>query len=319
MKDRQILNTPKITTESEGKDRCFDIVSIVVTHNRKKLLLKCLDLLINQSTPTDILIVNNASTDGTEQELKSTGLIDNIRIHYIYLNVNTGGAGGFHYGLKYAFEQGWDWFWLMDDDAEPHKSALEKLFYQGTDKESIYGSAAISRLNEKVILCFGVKRYNQNKSIEYIDEYKLLNSSEQVVWLPFLGFLIHRNTVLKIGLPDKIFFIRNDDLEYGERAKRHGIKIYLIKESIIEHPLQPTMKFILFGITIYHRSMPAWKMYYEVRNKIIVSKRYYSLLGWIRVMSGVSLQIILCILTEKCKKAYIKSFFQGLTYGIFKT
>ena len=35
---------------------------------------------------------------------------------YHYLESNTGGSGGFNYGLSRAYDDGYEWFWLMDDD-----------------------------------------------------------------------------------------------------------------------------------------------------------------------------------------------------------
>jgi hypothetical protein len=62
--------------------------------------------------------------------------------------------------------------------------------------------------------------------------------------------------------------------------------------------------------------MPTWKMYYEVRNKIIIAKRYYSVLSGIKTISGVTLQIIMSIIIEKNKSDYLKAFFQGIIDGI---
>ncbi len=308
-------NALKISKPLHGKRRCNNIVSIVVTYNRKEMLLKCLDLLLNQKRQTDILIVDNASTDGTEHKLKSSGLMDEKRIHYVYLNQNTGGAGGFHYGLKYAFEHGWNWFWLMDDDAEPHIDSLEKLFLHASNYDHIYGSVAVSNTDGSVKLCFPAKIIIGSKT-KIVEDYDKLASEERVAWLPFLGFFVHRNTIKKIGLPDKKLFIRNDDIEFSERAKKQSIGIYLIKESIIEHPFQPTIPFFLFSRQLYYRSMPPWKMYYEVRNKIIIAKRHYTLLSGIKSFSGVSLQVLLSLLFEKDKNAYLKSYFNGILDGI---
>lgn len=110
--------------------------------------------MLKQTVSTDVLIVDNASTDGTEDNLISSGLLNNEKIHYIKLDENTGGAGGFHYGLKYACKKGWRWFWIMDDDAEPHHDALEKLVALSNDKNSIYGSAAVADLKGTFKLCF---------------------------------------------------------------------------------------------------------------------------------------------------------------------
>jgi rhamnopyranosyl-N-acetylglucosaminyl-diphospho-decaprenol beta-1,3/1,4-galactofuranosyltransferase len=300
------------------KDRSADIVAIVVTYNRKDMLRRCIDLLLNQTASSDVLIVDNASTDGTEDSLLSCGLLDNHKVHYIKLSENTGGAGGFHYGLKYAYERGWCWFWIMDDDAEPHNDALEKLVGHPVDGNNIYGSAAVAHLNGEIKLCFPMKIIHSNAKIFFIEDYSRINNIENVVWLPFLGLFIHRNVIEKIRLPDRELFIRNDDVEYSERAKSNGMKIFLIKESVIEHPLQPTIPFVILGRQLYYKSTPPWKMYYEVRNKIIIAKRYYPFLSALRSISGVTLLIFLSILFEKNKMGYLNAYLKGIKDGILK-
>ena len=307
--------TINISIREKDKIRRNDIVAIVVTHNRKELLLKCVQSLLAQTIPTDILIVDNASTDGTEKKLESFGLFDSQKIHYLFLNRNTGGAGGFHHGLKYAFDKGWSWFWMMDDDADPQKMALEELLQQNPNKNNIYGSVAVDNLENEDKLCFPIKRTSASKT-ELVENYRDLAPEERVAWLPFLGFFINRCVVEKIGFPDKTLFIRNDDIEYAEKAKIQGIKIILIKASVIKHPLQPTIPFSLLGRQLYYRSMPPWKTYYEVRNKIIIAKRYYPLLGGIESLSGATLQLFISIMIEKEKKAYLKAYFQGALDGI---
>lgn len=299
-----------------SQKRCFQVVSIVVTYNRNIQLLKCLNLLINQTNDTDILIINNASTDGTENILKNQGFLDNKKIHYICLKENTGGSGGFYYGLKFSLEKGWDYFWLMDDDAEPHLDALKKIFKQNLKfGDCVLGSTALHHINGEKKLCFPLKRISSSKT-EIIENYDSLLNRELVAWLPFLGFFINKNLVYKVGFPDKNLFIRNDDIEYAERLKRNKVKIYLIKESVIEHPFQPTISFNLFQKRLFYRSMPAWKMYYEVRNKIIIAKRYYNLPQAIIALTGVSLQVLFSIFSETSKKAYLEAYLLGIIAGI---
>jgi GT2 family glycosyltransferase len=292
------------------------VVGIVVTFNRKFLLINCLKSLFNQSLGADILIVNNASTDGTFQLLKSSGYYENAKIYYLELDKNTGGAGGFYYGLKYAIENGWEWFWLMDDDAEPDRKALEYLVMCATNKNNIYGSAAISEISNRIKLCFPVKKTIDNNKQTIIDDYNYLQNIEEVLWLPFLGFFINRKLVQKIGLPDKDFFIRNDDVEYSERAKLKGAKIYLVKNSVIRHPYQPSITFKFFGRPIYYRHMDAWKVYYEVRNKLIIAKRYYSIKAGFKSFMGISFQVVLSVLIERDKLSYIIAYLNGIKDGL---
>ncbi|MEJ5168402.1 MAG: glycosyltransferase, partial [Arcobacteraceae bacterium] len=109
------------------------ICTVVVTYNRYNLLKECLDALLNQTYKTDILLVDNASTDGTDNKIKEDGYLEHSNLIYRRLESNLGGAGGFHFGVKYALENNYDFVWLMDDDAEPELDCLE-LLMNHTDK-----------------------------------------------------------------------------------------------------------------------------------------------------------------------------------------
>ena len=111
------------------------VAAIVVTFNRKNLLLKNIHSLLKQSFPVDhIFIIDNASTDGTADAVKN-GLGNNRNITYIKLDKNIGSSGGFNRGLKRAYSWGADWFWILDDDVAPEPDCLENLLnYQDISK-----------------------------------------------------------------------------------------------------------------------------------------------------------------------------------------
>ena len=102
------------------------IAAVVVTYNRYSLLTECINALKCQTYSLfDILIIDNASTDGTGEKLKE--FVDQGSIQYFNTGSNIGGAGGFNYGIRTAYELGYDYFWLMDDDTIPSETALEQL------------------------------------------------------------------------------------------------------------------------------------------------------------------------------------------------
>ena len=99
----------------------MNILSVIVTYNRKDLLKRCLVALRSQTrSPDKILVINNSSTDGTDLMLTEMG------INFI-TQPNLGSAGGWHAGIKYAIENNFDACWLMDDDGYPDDKALEIL------------------------------------------------------------------------------------------------------------------------------------------------------------------------------------------------
>lgn len=115
------------------------VAAIVVTYNRKDLLLENIECLKKQSESDDldIIIIDNASTDGTDSVLQPYILDKSI----IYINTgsNLGGAGGFNFGIGYAAKQQYKYLWIMDDDCMPNKSALKEFFNADLTLQGKYG------------------------------------------------------------------------------------------------------------------------------------------------------------------------------------
>ncbi len=113
------------------------IAAVVVTYNRKELLLQCVQhLLDQQEADCDVLVVDNASTDGTAQAVEQ---ISSAKLFYRNTGENLGGAGGFHFGMRWAVEEGYDYVWIMDDDALPQPDALAQLWNAHEQLEGQYG------------------------------------------------------------------------------------------------------------------------------------------------------------------------------------
>lgn len=219
-------------------DRGFSgsIAAVIVTYNRKKLLVECLNALISQTRPPDaIYIVDNASVDGTEDLLHQLGFLDRYIVHYIRLSNNSGGAGGFHEGLKRAFNDHHEWFWIMDDDAEPTEDALRNL--EPFLKEDVVAAASL------VVDRSGIPEWSHrgwfhvrfaDSLVRPIRADDLVNEQLEVNFASFVGLMISHDSIDKIGLPKKEFFIHYDDNEYCVRLKELGA-ISLVVNSVIIH------------------------------------------------------------------------------------
>jgi GT2 family glycosyltransferase len=201
------------------------VAAVVVTFNRKELLCECLEGILAQAPPVArIVLVDNASTDGTADLLTARGYLKNGIVDYIRLPVNAGGAGGFHEGVKRAYDAGFEWLWLMDDDVEPMPRALEKMLSHANVSQCIQGCK--------------VFRDGQSEDWERwanIDDSGCRSASREPQSRAcisaqtgcFEGMLIHRKIVSKIGFPDKRFFVGGDDIAYGYLASKHTRVIYI--------------------------------------------------------------------------------------------
>lgn len=98
--------------------------ALIVTFNRLGKLKKTVEETLKLEF-TNIVIVNNGSTDGTQAWLSS---IVDTRVIVLTLTENTGGAGGFKTGSQYICEQlASDWVFFYDDDAYPYPDTLKSF------------------------------------------------------------------------------------------------------------------------------------------------------------------------------------------------
>jgi len=119
------LTAPPKTEELSSAPR---VVVVVVTHNRSAMLRECLEALAAQTHPVaEVVLVDNASTDGTLERLVASGLGARLDLRVLRVSRNGGGAEGFHYGVRFALQSASDWLWLMDDDCEPEPATLAVL------------------------------------------------------------------------------------------------------------------------------------------------------------------------------------------------
>lgn len=210
------------------------VAAVVVTYNRCELLNKTLTALEKQDYPvTKILVIDNASTDGTEKMLQERKNTARITVHR--LRNNTGGAGGFYFGMDVAFDENVDAFWLMDDDTVPRPEALGKLV-SAMEAAAEYRGEMPSYANSLVKWTDG-EFCNMNIPTLKWDGVKPLAHGKS--WLDldcasFVSCLVTREAVEECGLPKPEYFIWFDDAEYTYRLSKWRDGIF-VPESIVDH------------------------------------------------------------------------------------
>lgn len=229
-------------------------IAVVVTYNRKQLLSECIQALRNQTKPLDkILVINNGSTDATEQWLHEENDIELIN------QSNCGSAGGFNKGIEWAFVNGYTWIWCMDDDGYPKNDAFENLLKGEDDKELRLLNCAVINKEDKKSFVWKTQHY---KTLSDVD-CKLIKG----IGHPFNGTLVHRKIVERVGVPQKRFFLWGDETEYYYRiTRKNAIPVYTVGDSVHYHPASA------FSIKKDWDYASAWKMYYYVRNRFFVHK-----------------------------------------------
>jgi GT2 family glycosyltransferase len=199
-----------------------NVTAIIVTYNRKALLERCVRAVMKQTLAAErILVIDNASTDGTESHLRQAGIMDDHRVEFIRLAGNTGGAGGFCEGLKRAYAGTGSCFWLMDDDGVPDEDCLEKL--AATLQRDALHYAAPNLLAESGESHFAAI---------------LGGARTNIVGFrggPFNGILISRALVRAVGYPMRNYFIWGDEYEYTNRIQDAGFPMVMVCDAIHRH------------------------------------------------------------------------------------
>ncbi len=283
------------------------VCAVVVTHNRKDLLRECLLAIQAQSRPTDeILVVNNACTDGTSSFLAEQ--FPGIRV--LEMKRNEGGAGGFYAGVKWAYELGFDWIWLMDDDTVVAQNALHQLL---STFENLRRELKPSILASKVVWVDG-SLHPRN-----IPRFKVFNSNS-VLWavehgvLPirstsFVSIIVHREAIERKGFPLKEYFIWNDDVEYTARVLRDGFGV-IVPSSIAYHK---TARKNMTSVDAGPR------FYYSVRNRIWMITRSAAWSGMERTRIGifVFLSVWYYLWRSRFSWVSVKTVLRGIMHGLF--
>nr|WP_300849259.1 glycosyltransferase family 2 protein [uncultured Acetatifactor sp.] len=212
----------------------MDVATVIVTYNRKELVIECLKSIFNQSYNVEhIIIIDNASTDGTQEALKREGFLDNLKVDYHLMDENIGGAGGFYKGIEIAKAIGSDWIWIMDDDSIPETDCLSELVSKTMSHISFLASYVYG-VNEEPMnvpeIDFSVSENGYRYWHERLDEGLVKIKSAT-----FVSILINSNAVQKCGLPCKEYFIWGDDVEYTKRLTKYYGPAYFVGKSKVCH------------------------------------------------------------------------------------
>lgn len=238
------------------------ILAAVVTHNRCALLERCIEHLQAQVRPPDaIVVINNGSTDGTEEMLRQ-------RAVRCITQENVGSAGGWHRGIQAALDEGFDAVWLMDDDGYPDGRALAEL-----EARLATGVACVS----SVVL-------RENEPAHFVFPFPMLDGRgfpvlfrlpRKVHTLPrlgelapggtypfahfFNGALISTAAVRQVGNVNRDYFIYGEEVDYFFRLRKAGA-VYSVLSARHYHP------------DVRQRPYPPAKVYYYIRNTLVVNR-----------------------------------------------
>lgn len=253
------------------------LAAVVVSHNRKHQLRRTVVRLLEEGVD-HLIVVDNASTDGTRDWLARQR---DPRLHMILNTRNEGGAGGFERGLRAAVTlHDPDWVVVMDDDARPRPGTVARfraLAAQGPADSGgawealaagvYYPDGAICETNRPSRNPFWCRRSfvrtlmgGGRAGFHVADADFAAQEPVKIDTASFVGLFLSRAAIARAGYPHGDLFIYGDDVLYTLALSRAGGRIGFAPWLAFEHDCSTFRR----GEGQIHR--PLWKVYYNYRN-----------------------------------------------------
>lgn len=247
------------------------LVSVIITtRDRKEIVSDCLESVLKMDYPNfEVILVDNASTDGTARAVKKKF----PKVKVIVSKKNLGLNGGKNLGQKYACG---DYILFLDSDTVVDKNLLAELI-------------KIDETDPKIgIICPKIYYFDRKNVIWYAGSHVNLLTSQtkniganqadrwqwnQVCPTEFAptAYLAKRIVAQKLKGHNADFFMTYGDTDFGFRAREAGFKVIFCPTAKLWHRLQMQENIKTIRALGYNLPMRA---YYFARNRVVFMKRH---------------------------------------------
>lgn len=194
---------------------------IIPAFNSEKYIEKCLKSIINQDYNNyEVIIINDGSTDNTEETCKN--IIKNDNRFKIISKRNGGVSSARNEALKYCRGK---YVWFIDSDDYIEKDSL-KIIYEKLDNADVLAFGYEQIYKRKKVYKFKEEKIGKDKAIQYLFSNKI-----------FIGALwnkvIKREVLKQIRFNEKITF--GEDLLFQYYSLKASKKIKVINDVLYHY------------------------------------------------------------------------------------
>jgi GT2 family glycosyltransferase len=256
----QLTNTDKMQSQ-EVLAQQKSVVVVIVTWNKRQQVLRCIESVIALSYPLQaIVVVDNASTDGTVQAIRQR-FNETYPIYLIRNETNEGGSGGFYRGIEAALNFNPDYLWLLDNDVIVVRETLQELLMviEREPRAGVVGSKIYFAKTPEIIWAIGARVNHWLATIsvlgDKVRDKGQFNRVMQVDYVPMCSMLLSVEVIRIIGSVDPTYFVYGDDADFCTRTKQAGFQILAAPNSVARH-----------DVTLNSQSLSPFAAYYFTRN-----------------------------------------------------
>lgn len=246
-------------------NRLPKVISIVLTWNSADFIEECLLSLQNSSFKTEILVIDNDSSDNTRELIakKFPG------IELINSGANLGYAGGNNLGIKHVLPKKPDYIFILNPDAQVETSSIERMVDRMETNQRL---AAVSPMiyyhNTKKILFAGSYINWRTGEAPHIGldeldsgQYDNVTATERVNGC---AMLLRTETLKSVGLMDERYFLYYEELDLSVRMKAAGFEMGIVPKAKVWH-----LKSLSTGGYFSPLSQ-----YYQTRNRLLFMHKF---------------------------------------------
>jgi Predicted glycosyltransferases len=232
----------------------------IINWNGSKKTRKCIESLYTSDyTNYDVLVIDNASTDNSLQELKN--LYPNLI--FIESKTNTGFAGGQNKGINFAIDNSYDYIWILNNDTVMNENTLS-ILVDHLSNTSLCASVSpilINQTDNTIQFCgcaidqdnFYFEKF---KTIDSMDFYQKNKADKVCLW--GTAILVKVSILKEIGGFSENYFAYFEDMEFSMKIIKFGMKNMISPNALIYHEGENNPEI-----------RPSYYVYYNTRNKYI--------------------------------------------------
>lgn len=208
---------------------------IIVTYNGVRWIENCLKSVLLSGAEYEVLVVDNASKDGTVELIRKK--FKEVKIVQLEENIGFGRAN--NKGLTIALKELWDYVFLLNQDTEVFPETFQKLI-NVSKRNKEYGIISPIHLNgsatglEPTFLYYLKKPWSDKLTADF-----LLTKAKKDIYtfgmINAAAWLLPRQTLEVVGGFNPMFFLYGEDDNYCQRVLYHGLKIGLAPSAFIIH------------------------------------------------------------------------------------